>query len=65
MAHLLSLADLGIPEVNKILNRAGEFSHGASSKAAEDKVIASLFLSPARGPSSPFPWRPIVWAPKC
>lgn len=47
MAHLLSLADLGIPEVNKILNRAGEFSHGASSKAAEDKVIASLFFEPS------------------
>lgn len=47
MANLLSLADLSVPEVNKILNRAGEFLHGASSGAAENKVIASLFFEPS------------------
>jgi aspartate carbamoyltransferase catalytic subunit len=47
MANLFSLADLSIPEVNKILNRAEAFVNGATSRAAEDKVIASLFFEPS------------------
>jgi aspartate carbamoyltransferase catalytic subunit len=47
MANLFSLADLSIPEVNKILNRAEAFLDGAQSRAAEDKVIASLFFEPS------------------
>jgi aspartate carbamoyltransferase catalytic subunit len=47
MANLFSLADLSIPEVNKILSRAEAFLNGATSRAAEDKVIASLFFEPS------------------
>ncbi len=47
MANLLSLADLSVPEVNKILNRAEAFVNGATSRAAENKVIASLFFEPS------------------
>lgn len=47
MANLFSLADLSIPEVDKILNRAEAFCNGAQSRAAEDKVIASLFFEPS------------------
>ncbi|HCU08351.1 MAG TPA: aspartate carbamoyltransferase, partial [Clostridiales bacterium] len=47
MANLFSLADLSIPEVNQILNRAEAFLNGAQSRAAEDKIIASLFFEPS------------------
>lgn len=47
MANLFNLADLTIQEIEEILNRAQEFSNGAQSKVAENKVIASLFFEPS------------------
>lgn len=47
MANLLTLADLSVAEINKIIERAVEFSNGATSKVAENKVIASLFFEPS------------------
>lgn len=47
MANLFNLADLTVEEIEEILNRAGEFSDGAQSKVAENKVIASLFFEPS------------------
>ncbi len=47
MASLFNLADLAVAEIEEILNRAEEFAVGAQSKAAENKVIASLFFEPS------------------
>jgi aspartate carbamoyltransferase catalytic subunit len=47
VANLFNLADLTVGEIEEILNRAGEFSDGAQSKVAENKVIASLFFEPS------------------
>ncbi len=47
MANLFSLTDLSIGEIRKIVNRAEEFLNGAECRAAENKVIASLFFEPS------------------
>ena len=47
MSNLLNLADLSVAEINRIIQRAVEFSDGAKSKVAENKVIASLFFEPS------------------
>ncbi|NCB42772.1 MAG: aspartate carbamoyltransferase catalytic subunit [Clostridia bacterium] len=47
MASLFNLEDLSVDEINKIIIRAVEFSNGATSKVAENKVIASLFFEPS------------------
>jgi len=47
MSSLLNLADLSVAEINRIIERAVEFSNGANSRMAENKVIASLFFEPS------------------
>lgn len=47
MSSLLNLADLSVEEINRIIERAVEFSNGESSGVAENKVIASLFFEPS------------------
>lgn len=64
MASLFNLEDLSVDEINKIIIRAVGFSNGATSKVAENKVIASL-LSPVPEPSSLFPWQFYALEVKC
>lgn len=47
MLSLLNLADLSVEEINQIIERAVEFSDGAKSGVAKNKVIASLFFEPS------------------
>ncbi len=47
MRNLCELDSLSTQEIENILNRAQEFSNGATSKVANGKVIASLFFEPS------------------
>lgn len=47
MRNLFELDSLSIDEINDILNRAIEFSEGATSICCKDKIIASMFFEPS------------------
>lgn len=47
MKSLFNLSNLSVDEIKSILNRAQEFSDGATSDIAKGKIIASLFFEPS------------------
>ncbi|MEG2192438.1 MAG: aspartate carbamoyltransferase catalytic subunit [Oscillospiraceae bacterium] len=47
MKNLFELASLSVEEINGILNRAQQFAQGEKSRAAEGKIVASLFFEPS------------------